>query len=49
MQVETANAPATAVHGGQRFHFCSDHCREAFEENPDRYQAADRSAARQAR
>jgi uncharacterized membrane protein YraQ (UPF0718 family)/YHS domain-containing protein len=31
MQVRTADAPATAVHGGQRFLFCSDGCRERFE------------------
>ena len=33
-------APATAAHAGQRFHFCSDHCREAFEQHPDRYVTA---------
>lgn len=37
MQVETANAPATAEHDGRRFHFCSDHCREAFDADPARY------------
>jgi YHS domain-containing protein len=31
MQVRTADAPATAVHRGQRFFFCSDGCRERFE------------------
>jgi uncharacterized membrane protein YraQ (UPF0718 family)/YHS domain-containing protein len=31
MQVRTADAPATAVHGGQRFFFCSDGCRDRFE------------------
>jgi uncharacterized protein len=30
MQVETAAAPATAVHAGQRFYFCSDHCQVRF-------------------
>jgi uncharacterized membrane protein YraQ (UPF0718 family) len=46
MQVETANAPATAAHGGQRFHFCSDHCHEAFVGDPQRYLAAsDKQAA----
>ena len=40
MQVETANAPASTIHAGQQFHFCSDHCREAFEQHPDRYVSA---------
>lgn len=40
MQVEIANAPATTIHAGHRLHFCSDHCREAFEEHPDRHVTA---------
>jgi uncharacterized membrane protein YraQ (UPF0718 family)/YHS domain-containing protein len=31
MQVQTANAPASITHDGQRVYFCSDHCRERFE------------------
>jgi YHS domain-containing protein len=34
MQVRTSDAPATAVHAGERFYFCSDHCRERFERSP---------------
>jgi uncharacterized membrane protein YraQ (UPF0718 family)/YHS domain-containing protein len=30
MQVRTADAPATALHEGRRYYFCSDHCRERF-------------------
>ncbi len=30
MQVEKANAPATAVHNGQAQYFCSDHCRHRY-------------------
>jgi uncharacterized membrane protein YraQ (UPF0718 family)/YHS domain-containing protein len=30
MQVETANAPASAERAGQRLYFCSDHCAERF-------------------
>jgi YHS domain-containing protein len=37
MQVEKAHAPATAVHHGTRYWFCSDHCRERFEGDPDRF------------
>jgi len=31
MQIRTADAPATAIHSGERFFFCSDRCRERFE------------------
>jgi len=30
MQVETAHAPASLVHAGERFYFCSDHCADLF-------------------
>ena len=30
MQVETAHAPASVVHAGERIYFCSDHCAERF-------------------
>ncbi|MBO0689962.1 MAG: permease [Candidatus Dormibacteraeota bacterium] len=30
MQVETATAPATADHGGERYYFCSEDCRDHF-------------------
>jgi YHS domain-containing protein/uncharacterized membrane protein YraQ (UPF0718 family) len=39
MQVRTADAPAQASFGGQRYSFCSDRCREQFEANPERYTA----------
>jgi uncharacterized membrane protein YraQ (UPF0718 family)/YHS domain-containing protein len=35
MQVEQANAPATAVHEGATVYFCSDSCRERFVADPD--------------
>ena len=31
MQVQTANAPASTMHEGERVYFCSDHCKERFE------------------
>jgi YHS domain-containing protein/uncharacterized membrane protein YraQ (UPF0718 family) len=37
MQVRTNDAPATAQHTGHTLYFCSDHCREKFEADPDRY------------
>jgi uncharacterized membrane protein YraQ (UPF0718 family)/YHS domain-containing protein len=43
MQVMTANAPATAIHRGEKYYFCSDRCAERFVTDPGRY--ADRVAA----
>jgi uncharacterized membrane protein YraQ (UPF0718 family) len=37
MQVETANAPASVVHRGERVHFCSDRCRLRFEADTRRF------------
>jgi uncharacterized protein len=45
MQVETAAAPATAVHDGQRFSFCSDRCQARFTADPTRHTRSGRSAA----
>lgn len=42
MQVEKATAPAHSAHGGDMYWFCSDKCRERFEQAPERY-ASDRS------
>ena len=43
MQVQTANAPASATHDGQTYWFCSDRCRERFEASPGRYTTAAQS------
>ncbi|MGB8960735.1 MAG: permease [Pseudonocardiaceae bacterium] len=40
MQVETAAAPARAVHDGRRFFFCCDQCQIRFTADPDRYTTA---------
>ena len=37
MQVETANAPATARHNGETYYFCSGRCRESFIEKPEHF------------
>ncbi|OJY46361.1 permease [Pseudonocardia sp. 73-21] len=37
MQVEKANAPATAEHQGQLLYFCSDRCRERFTTDPAKF------------
>jgi hypothetical protein len=36
MQVETAQAPASREHAGERHYFCSDRCAERFEADRDR-------------
>src|ERR1700728_4300952 len=42
MQVETAQAPASLVHAGERHYFCSDRCADRFE--PGRAAAAPRTS-----
>ena len=37
MQVRTADAPATIIHDGHRYWFCSDRCRERFEADAARF------------
>ena len=37
MQVRMADAPATTVHDGTRYWFCSDHCRDKFQAAPHRH------------
>lgn len=37
MQVEAAHAPATARHAGRTVHFCSEHCRDRFEADPEHF------------
>jgi YHS domain-containing protein len=44
MQVEIANAPASAVYGGHHYSFCSDRCRSRFEQAPERFTAGVRAA-----
>jgi uncharacterized membrane protein YraQ (UPF0718 family)/YHS domain-containing protein len=39
MQVQTAHAPARSTRRDHTYCFCSDHCRERFEADPDRYVA----------
>lgn len=37
MQVERAHAPATHLHGGATYYFCSDRCHEKFTNDPENY------------
>jgi len=48
MQVETAQAPATVVHAGERHFFCSDRCAERFELGLDTTEEGRQSGAARA-
>jgi YHS domain-containing protein len=39
MQVEKAHTPATAVHAGRVYYFCSDRCQHRFTADPARFAA----------
>ncbi len=42
MEVDPANPPGGTVHRGRyAYHFCSDHCRARFEQEPERFFAID--------
>ncbi|MGH3868459.1 MAG: permease [Pseudonocardiaceae bacterium] len=45
MQVEKSAAPATTIHGGQRYYFCSEHCQQRFTTAPDRHTTTSTGAA----
>jgi uncharacterized membrane protein YraQ (UPF0718 family)/YHS domain-containing protein len=44
MQVQTANAPASTQHGGQRYWFCSDRCADRFRREPDAHASEETGA-----
>jgi YHS domain-containing protein len=35
--VDEMKAPATSHYGGERYVFCGQKCKDAFDENPERY------------
>ena len=39
MLVETNNAAGTADYKGQTYYFCSEQCKTAFQQNPEKYTA----------
>jgi Cu+-exporting ATPase len=45
MEVEPAKAAATSDHGGQRYYFCSEECKEVFDANPAEFIGALPSAS----
>jgi YHS domain-containing protein len=44
MQVERQHAPGTAEHDGQRYYFCSAHCRDRFTADPQHHGTGARSS-----
>ncbi|HYB44237.1 MAG TPA: heavy metal translocating P-type ATPase [Candidatus Methylomirabilis sp.] len=44
MEVDPAGAAGRAVHGGVTYWFCSEHCRDSFVADPERYRAPARPA-----
>ena len=44
MQVRTADAPAKADHEGRQFFFCSDHCADRFNDQPDAFASKRRTS-----
>ena len=41
MQIDTSEAAAQTIHGGQAYFFCSEDCRRTFEENPEEFVGRD--------
>jgi Cu+-exporting ATPase len=37
MKVDDKKAPATSTHNGERYAFCSQDCKNKFDQNPERY------------
>ncbi len=37
MRFESKEAAATAEHGGATYYFCGEGCKQAFEDDPERY------------
>ena len=40
MEVDAKQAPAQADYRGQTYYFCSDDCKQAFEESPEDFVSA---------
>jgi len=40
MKVDENNAAAQSQYHGQKYSFCSDECRQKFEQNPEQYTQA---------
>lgn len=37
MQIKASEAAAESHYKGQRYYFCAEHCRQVFEQDPERY------------
>jgi YHS domain-containing protein len=44
MRIDRSKA-LMAEHGGRRYHLCSEHCRQAFEAEPERYAGREREVS----
>jgi Cu+-exporting ATPase len=47
MQVDEKKAMATSMHNGERYAFCSQDCKNKFDQNPDRYSQSKQSHQQQ--
>ena len=47
MQVDDKKATATSTHNGERYAFCSQECKNKFDQNPDRYSQSKQSQQQQ--
>jgi len=47
MQVDEKKAAATSMHNGERYAFCSQDCKNKFDQNPDRYNQSKQSQQQQ--
>lgn len=45
MQIDTQDAAATSEHQGQTYYFCSEGCKEKFEQNPQQYAGGQEQSA----
>ncbi len=43
MEVEEANAAASAEYKGKKYYFCAVGCKKVFDQNPEKYLAEDKN------
>jgi Cu+-exporting ATPase len=43
MQIQTEDAVGSSEYQGQTYYFCSEDCKESFDQNPEKYVHADHS------
>ncbi len=45
MKIDEKNAKAQSQYGGKKYRFCSEECKEKFEQHPEQYAQSVQSAA----